>query len=97
VYSSQFLLLGVEFVIANTDAQALKRSKTHHKVQLGKGLTKGLGAGSSPATGRAAAEESIKEIMDIIGDSQMVFLTAGSTPVLILFFPSHLTYVSSLY
>lgn len=68
---------GVEFVVANTDAQVLKRSLAPHRIQLGRGATKGLGAGASPDVGRIAAEESMKDLMDVIGDSHMVFLTAG--------------------
>ena len=55
-------LRGVEFVVANTDAQALQASSAEHRVQLGANLTEGLGAGSKPEIGEAAAEEAIEEI-----------------------------------
>jgi cell division protein FtsZ len=68
---------GVDFLTANTDAQALISSKTDTKIQLGKKLTKGLGAGGSPKIGKQAAEESSKEIMDLIKGSDMVFIAGG--------------------
>lgn len=70
-------LSGVEFIAANTDAQALAASKAKHVVQLGVKATEGLGAGSLPELGRAAAEESIDQIMTHLTDTQMCFLTAG--------------------
>ena len=70
-------LHGVNFVIANTDAQALEHSLSEKKIQLGIGLTKGLGAGSLPEIGKGAAEESINEIIEEIVDSNMLFITAG--------------------
>ena len=70
-------LEGVEFVVANTDAQALSLSKTDSLVQLGANVTEGLGAGSKPEVGRAAAEESLSEIEEQIRDSHMVFIAAG--------------------
>ncbi|PHS76650.1 MAG: cell division protein FtsZ [Rhodospirillaceae bacterium] len=70
-------LEGVEFLVANTDAQALAFSKTDRRIQLGSGLTQGLGAGSKPEIGRAAAEESIEEITEQIKGSHMVFIAAG--------------------
>ena len=70
-------LEGAKFVVANTDAQALHLSNAEHKIQLGASITKGLGAGASPETGKAAAEEAIQEIIDLLGDSNMVFITAG--------------------
>ncbi len=70
-------LEGVEFVAANTDAQALEQSSAPIKIQLGLGLTQGLGAGSKPETGRSAAEESQDEIEKVIKGSNMVFVTAG--------------------
>ncbi len=70
-------LEGVEFVVANTDAQALTQSKSDHRIQLGAQLTAGLGAGSKPDMGRDAALESIEEIMQQISGSNMVFITAG--------------------
>ncbi len=70
-------LEGVEFVVANTDAQAVGLSLADHKVQLGTTLTQGLGAGSQPEVGQAAAEESLAEVMDIISGSNMLFITAG--------------------
>jgi len=70
-------LEGVEFVVANTDAQALTFSHTERRIQLGTSLTQGLGAGSKPEIGRAAAEETIEEINDQIKGSHMVFIAAG--------------------
>src|ERR1051326_4100327 len=68
---------GVDFVCANTDAQALALSKSQRIIQLGVGVTEGLGAGSHPEVGRAAAEESWDEINDHLSGSHMVFITAG--------------------
>ncbi|WP_420405980.1 cell division protein FtsZ [Nisaea sp.] len=70
-------LEGVEFIVTNTDAQALKQSLADRTIQLGAGVTQGLGAGSRPEVGRAAAEEAIGEIMENLRDSNMVFITAG--------------------
>jgi cell division protein FtsZ len=70
-------LMGVEFVVANTDAQALSSSKAQRIVQMGLQVTEGLGAGSQPEVGRAAAEEVIDEIRDQLSGSHMVFITAG--------------------
>jgi len=70
-------LRGVEFIAANTDAQVLEMSRAAVKIQLGKGLTKGLGAGAKPEVGREAAEESAEEIRSAIEGSDMVFITAG--------------------
>lgn len=68
---------GVEFVIANTDAQALENSPCENKIQLGSSVTGGLGAGSVPEIGRRAADESISEIEDYIRDAHMVFVASG--------------------
>ena len=68
---------GVEFVAVNTDAQDLKNSKAHAKIQLGANLTKGLGAGAKHDIGQAAADESLNDIVDYIKGSNMVFITAG--------------------
>ena len=70
-------LEGVEFVIANTDAQALRSSRAERIIQMGVAVTEGLGAGSQPEVGRAAAEESIDEICDHLLGSHMCFVTAG--------------------
>jgi cell division protein FtsZ len=70
-------LEGVDFVVANTDAQALSQSKTDSRIQLGAAITQGLGAGSKPEVGRAAAEESLAEIEELIKDSHMVFIASG--------------------
>jgi len=70
-------LQGVEFVVANTDAQALASSKAERIVQMGIAVTEGLGAGSQPEVGRAAAEEVIDEIRDQLSGAHMVFITAG--------------------
>ncbi len=68
---------GVRFVVANTDAQAIDAARASHKIQLGINVTQGLGAGSYPEVGKAAAEESIEEILDFMQGSNMVFVTAG--------------------
>ena len=68
---------GVDFVCANTDAQALALSKSQRIIQLGVSVTEGLGAGSHPEVGRAAAEESFDELNDHLSGSHMVFITAG--------------------
>ncbi|HSR96108.1 MAG TPA: cell division protein FtsZ [Kofleriaceae bacterium] len=68
---------GVEFVVANTDLQALEANMAPHKVQLGSALTKGLGAGANPEVGRRSAEESMQHIADLIAGADMVFVTAG--------------------
>jgi cell division protein FtsZ len=70
-------LQGAEFIVANTDAQALAMSKASRLIQLGAHVTEGLGAGSLPDIGRAAAEESIDEIMDHLAGTHMCFVTAG--------------------
>lgn len=70
-------LEGVEFVVANTDAQALDSAATDRRIQLGIGITRGLGAGADPQVGRAAAEEAIEDIVNFIEGSNMVFITAG--------------------
>ena len=70
-------LEGTEFIVANTDAQALTMSKATRLVQLGAMVTEGLGAGSLPEVGQAAAEESIDEIMDQLSGTHMCFVTAG--------------------
>src|SRR5262245_56704504 len=70
-------LQGVDFVVANTDAQALTKSKAKRIIQMGPEVTQGLGAGSQPGVGRAAAEEVIKVIRDHLTGAHMVFITAG--------------------
>ena len=70
-------LEGVNFVVANTDAQALESSLTERRIQLGSNLTRGLGAGAKPEIGRAAAEEALDEIAGYVDGSNMVFITAG--------------------
>ncbi|WP_019171502.1 cell division protein FtsZ [Pseudaminobacter salicylatoxidans] len=70
-------LRGVEFVVANTDAQALTMTKADRLIQLGAHVTEGLGAGSQPEVGRAAAEECIDEIIDHLSNTHMCFVTAG--------------------
>lgn len=70
-------LEGCEFLVCNTDAQALEGSSAAHKIQLGANVTRGLGAGANPEIGRAAAEESIEEILAYLEGSNMVFVTAG--------------------
>jgi len=68
---------GVEFIVANTDMQALARSSADRKIQLGEDVTRGLGAGGNPEVGRQAAEESRQELKNILDGSDMVFITAG--------------------
>ena len=70
-------LEGVDFVVANTDAQALAQSKATRRIQLGVGTTEGLGAGAQPEVGRAGAEESMTEIMEQLSGAHMVFIAAG--------------------
>jgi len=70
-------LRGVRFVAANTDMQALNRSKAEFKLQLGDKLTKGLGAGANPEVGRDAAFESMDQVQDLVKECDMVFVTAG--------------------
>jgi cell division protein FtsZ len=68
---------GVDFVVANTDAQALNNSESDRRIQLGLKITQGLGAGSRPEIGRAAAEESIEEILQALEGAHMCFIAAG--------------------
>ncbi len=68
---------GCEFVVANTDAQALQQSTAHSRIQMGARVTEGLGAGARPAVGASAAEESIEEIVDHLAGAHMAFITAG--------------------
>ncbi|MEC9215913.1 MAG: cell division protein FtsZ, partial [Pseudomonadota bacterium] len=70
-------LHGVDFIVANTDAQALELSHADQRIQRGQTVTQGLGAGSKPDVGRAAAEEAISQIMAKLEDQNMVFITAG--------------------
>jgi cell division protein FtsZ len=70
-------LKGVDFVVANTDAQALTTSAAERIIQMGVAVTEGLGAGSQPEVGRAAAEEALDEINDHLGGAHMAFITAG--------------------
>ncbi len=70
-------LAGVDFVVANTDAQALSASSAEHRIQLGTNLTEGMGAGSKPEIGEAAAEEAIDDIRAQIAGSHMLFIAAG--------------------
>ncbi len=70
-------LQGVEFVVANTDAQALMQNAAQRRVQMGTALTQGLGAGSQPQIGAAAAEEALPEILDHLAGAHMAFITAG--------------------
>jgi cell division protein FtsZ len=70
-------LEGVEFVVANTDAQALLQNAASRRVQMGTALTQGLGAGSQPQIGAAAAEEALPEILDYLAGAHMAFITAG--------------------
>ncbi|MDY7000874.1 MAG: cell division protein FtsZ [Thermodesulfobacteriota bacterium] len=71
------VLKGVTFITANTDVQALNRSRAEFKIQLGEKLTKGLGAGANPEIGRDAAMESMDQIRETLDEPDMVFVTAG--------------------
>ena len=71
------ILEGVDFVSVNTDAQALKTSKSGTKIQIGQKLTRGLGAGARPEVGRAALEESREEVAEALKGADLVFITAG--------------------
>src|SRR3979409_1437666 len=70
-------LQGVDFIVANTDAQALTMSKAKRIIQMGTQVTEGLGAGSKPEVGRAAAEEAIDAIRNHLTGAHMVFVTGG--------------------
>lgn len=70
-------LAGAEFMVANTDAQALETSGTERRIQLGSTLTEGLGAGSKPEIGEAAAEEAIEEIRTAVTGAHILFIAAG--------------------
>jgi len=70
-------LQGVEFVVANTDAQQLMHSKADRRIQLGPHITQGLGAGAKPEIGKAAAEEAADELYRHLDGAHMVFITAG--------------------
>lgn len=73
----RYQLEGVEFIISNTDAQALTHSLAEKKIQLGLEITQGLGAGSRPDVGKAAAEETLEETLGMLKGSHMLFITAG--------------------
>jgi cell division protein FtsZ len=68
---------GVQFIAVNTDAQNLKVSKARNRLLIGKNRTRGQGAGANPHVGREAAEESVDDIHEMIGDAEMVFITCG--------------------
>ena len=70
-------LVGVEFISVNTDAQALSKSKSDMKVQIGKKLTRGLGAGARPEIGRQAIEENRDEVLESLQGADLVFVTCG--------------------
>jgi len=70
-------LEGVDFVVANTDAQALQRARTERRIQMGSAITEGLGAGARPEVGEQSAEDSMAEIQEHLQGSHMVFITAG--------------------
>ncbi len=67
----------IQFIVANTDRQALENNRSMHKIQLGDGLTKGLGAGANPEVGKKAAVENMDRIQKIIEGADMVFVAAG--------------------
>src|SRR5512135_526745 len=68
---------GVEFIVVNTDSQALRHSPVENKVQVGEKLTKGLGAGANPEIGRKAAIEDTDRLLQAMQGADMVFITAG--------------------
>ncbi len=68
---------GVDFIVANTDAQALNNSISEHRIQLGPDITQGLGAGSRPEVGRAAAEETLDLVERALEGTHMCFIAAG--------------------
>ncbi len=70
-------LQGVDFIAVNTDAQALEQSKAHMRIQIGKKLTQGLGAGANPEIGRRAIDEDKEDVMEALAGADMVFVTAG--------------------
>ena len=70
-------LQGVQFIVANTDAQALSYARASTRIQLGEALTAGLGAGADPSVGRDAALESADVLREALADSHMVFIAAG--------------------
>ncbi|NMC74512.1 MAG: cell division protein FtsZ [Geobacteraceae bacterium] len=70
-------LQGIDFIVANTDAQALRMSKAPVKIQLGSQLTKGLGAGADPSKGKEAAEENREQLSEVLSGADMVFIAAG--------------------
>ena len=76
-YMMQEAIDGVEFAVANTDAQALKKSKAPVIVQLGIGMTKGLGAGANPEIGQQAAQEDREKLREVLAGADMIFITAG--------------------
>src|SRR6266704_1707270 len=69
---------GVEFVAINTDAQALHHSRAKVKIHIGKGETRGLGAGADPMVGQRAAEESLEDIKKVLEGADMIFITIGA-------------------
>ncbi|OGU61200.1 MAG: cell division protein FtsZ [Ignavibacteria bacterium RBG_13_36_8] len=70
-------LIGVEYIAINTDSQVLEKSAATHKIQVGKNITRGLGAGADPNVGRKAVEEDREKIAEILSNADMVFVTAG--------------------
>src|SRR5438874_11777722 len=70
-------LPGVDFIAANTDAQALKANLSPIKMQLGEKLTRGLGAGGKPEVGKHAAQEDVERLREYLADADMIFITAG--------------------
>src|SRR5262245_36612376 len=70
-------MTGVDFLVANTDCQALKSSRAPIRVQIGSKLTKGLGAGSNPEVGRQAALEDTEKLLEVLHQADMVFITTG--------------------
>ena len=71
-------LEGVEFIVSNTDAQSIANSMTEVRVQLGANVTQGLGSGAKPEIGKAAADESIDQVLEHIEGTHMLFVTAGT-------------------
>jgi cell division protein FtsZ len=67
----------IKYMVLNTDAQALNRTTCENKIQIGKTITRGLGAGCVPQTGKSSAEENLDEVVEHIKETDLLFLTAG--------------------
>ena len=86
---------GVEFIVANTDMQALHLNAAPHKIQIGSKLTKGLGAGADPNVGRQAALEDTEKLIEALDGADMVFVTTGLVTTAMVSAPSSLARLAS--